>query len=81
MRVHRGIATAHATGGHHVATGVATELNRAVMIGVPRGIATMERALADQVAMVNGRVLVVTWTLAKAARITTRARCAKASKA
>ena len=81
MRVHRAIATVHAMGVHHVAMGGATEVNRDVMIVVRREIVTMGRGLADQAAMVNGRAPVATWTLAKAARITMRARCAKASRA
>ena len=77
-RVHRAIATARATGAHHVAMGGARPVNCAVMVARSE-IATMERESADQVATVNERALVVTSTLAKDARTMIRARLAKAS--
>ena len=79
MRVRRAIATVHATGVRLAAMCAAMEVKRAVMIVVPKGIATMERGMEAQVAMVNDRALVATSRRVRAARITSRAKCAKAS--
>jgi len=77
--VHRVIATVHVRDVRPAAMGAAMEFNRAVMIVVPTGIATMEREMADQVAMVNDRVLGATSNRVRTAKTMSRARCARAS--
>ena len=79
MGAHPAIATPHGTAVRNGVTGAVTEIRRAAMIAARKGIEAMPRGVADQPAMVNERSLVVMPILAKAARITIRARRAKAS--